>query len=279
MKNILLFLMLTMLTLNAEAQIAFEYAYDSAATTNSGRFSQLFIVDFEVSGQKYVRINQIDDVISIYNLNHTIYKSFPIPNVQPVNYYYQVLYLSENLFNTDPEIEYMLAVSNPDPPSIPEHYETRIYNDAGAQLFFADNEYPSVRAQWHAQQYPIYNTPFGTKMILSNVDTKEGKVYGLPGNLVTSITISNSNDNFQNFNAYPNPSSNELTIEYKLEDTDKEAQLIFYDINGKESKTFRIDNSFTSIKVSSADLTPGTYSYVIKTNTKIYKGQKIIIVR
>ena len=65
MKKLLL-LALIAFAINAKAQITLEHIYDSSSTYDGG--CQLMIVNFEVSGEQYVKINRIGKYISIYEL-------------------------------------------------------------------------------------------------------------------------------------------------------------------------------------------------------------------
>src|ERR1051325_7496646 len=125
----LLLLSLLAFGLNAKAQITLEHIYDSASTLASGSPAfqdQLMIVNFDVSGERYVRVNRHGRNINIYDLNHSLVQSISFANA-PYNTSGQVgiLYLSEKLFDLDPEIEFMYIASN---------NFTGIYNHDGSQI-------------------------------------------------------------------------------------------------------------------------------------------------
>ncbi|MBI5219457.1 MAG: hypothetical protein HY958_11055 [Bacteroidia bacterium] len=208
MKKIL-FIALLAIGLHVKAQITLEHTYDSASTYITP-YIQLMIVKFEVSGERYVKINRVTKAIYIYDMNHSFIKlisfaGFPQPNNQTPN----ILYLSESLFDTDSKIEFMYIYEQGN--SISTVY-TRIYNEDGSLIFQADSMAPLVLINTPLQQYPIYNTTQGTKMILSHQFTGQAKVYSLPGTLSTAIAEANNNLLAQSSisNPYPNPAANKI---------------------------------------------------------------------
>ena len=101
MKNILL-LILIAFGMNVKGQITFEQTYDSAATYNfcSGNLSQLMMVKFEVSGERYVKINRCGKYIKLYDLSHSLVKTISIASLPTDGGTIgPILYLSEKLFN------------------------------------------------------------------------------------------------------------------------------------------------------------------------------------
>ena len=109
-----IFIPIVFICLNLNAQIVFEHAYDSSSTIQGNgnpKISQLMIIKFEISGERYVRINCLSKKINIYNMNHSLLKtidcsSFPVDLVTPPSFM-DVLYLSETLFDEDPDIDFM----------------------------------------------------------------------------------------------------------------------------------------------------------------------------
>ncbi|MFI5204816.1 MAG: T9SS type A sorting domain-containing protein [Flavobacteriales bacterium] len=262
--------------------ITFEHAYDTASVPGAiGLGSQLFMVDFEYSGQKYVRVNKRDKTINIYNLNHTLYKSMVIPGTMPppTLYNYTIMYLSEHLFDNDNEIEFLIAASFNTPPSSMIDFETAVYNEDSTQLFYAEDEFPAVVSQWHAQQYPIYNTAVGTKLILSRPVSGEAKVYSLLGTLTVNIQL-NTESMIENNNvfAYPNPTTNQVTINYNLKDNFTTAQMHVYDVNGALVKTVELTQQTAEIMLDIKGLSSGTYYYSITADGQTFTGDKLIII-
>lgn len=274
----LLFIALIAFFSNAKAQITLEHDYDSASTYSSGSpalMDQLMIINFEISGERYVRINRHGKTICIYDMNHSLIKTIDFssfPQASTANNYLTILYFSENLFDTDSGTEFMYIANTGTP-------YTGIYNDDGS-LIFSDNCAPLTPASWPPQQYPIYNTSNGTKMILS-YQNMNAKVFSLPGILSTSIENTNNNLLSQNSisNAYPNPSLNSTQIDYALPNGTNQGEIVFYNIQGKEVKRFKVDNTFNSLIISTSDLSTGTYYYQLQTTGQSSAGKKMVVIK
>ncbi|HEY4797547.1 MAG TPA: hypothetical protein VII99_00575, partial [Bacteroidia bacterium] len=200
-------------TVSVNAQVTLEHTYDSASTMASigpqgAEQSQLMIIKFEISGERYVRINKWGKSISIYDMNHSLLKTISISSF-PMNTSNQagtVLYFSEQLFDLDAGIEFMYVVDTG------AGYYTGIYNDDGS-LIFSDACGPAIIPNIPIQQYPIYNTSLGTKMILS-YPNKIAKVFNLQGTLSTAIQEANGQlMQAQSIsNPYPNPTNNTTRV-------------------------------------------------------------------
>lgn len=280
MKNHLL-IVLFALSSSVEAQIIYEHTYDTAATFALGPNSdnsQLMVVKFEVSGERYVKINRWGQVMDVYNMNHSLVKTISLASV-PLCFgsLGDILYLSEKLFDTDPAIEFMYiraacGASSP-------YYITNIYKEDGT-ILFSDTGAAEIRLNFEQQQWPIYNTSVGTKMILS-YRNGQAKVFGLPGTLSTAIQESTGKlIQAQGIsNPYPNPTNNTTRVDYKLPDGINQGEIVFYDLQGKEIKRFKVDRTFDSLLISTADIPAGTYFYQLQTANQASEGKKMVVVK
>lgn len=79
-----------------------------------------------------------------------------------------------------------------------------------------------------------------------------------------------------NMKVYPNPTVNQITVEYKLPAGDNTGQLMLFDMTGKIHREYTVDNTFSNILIATSSLPVGTYYYTIKTKSSLIKGQKII---
>jgi hypothetical protein len=269
--------------MNIKAQVIFEHRYDSAATFNASigglnAVDQLMIVDFEVSGYQYVKVNRHGKKISIYNMNHALVQtislaSLPLNASSTVGY---ILYLSEQLFNTDPLKEFMYSCT----PSTTSGQYIGIYNENGTLLFSDDTGAVNIVPNTPLQQYPIYNTPSGTKMILSYADG-HANVFNLAGTLSTAIEYVNTNlaNSTMLANARPNPTNSTTTIEYALPKGSMQGEVVFYNTQGTEAKRFKVDNTFNSLLISTTDIPAGTYYYQLQTGGNASGTKKLIVVK
>ncbi len=277
--NKLFFIAFFALCMNAGAQIILEYDYNNASSYTSGSpsvSSQLMIVNFEVSGEHYVKINRWGKTIEIYDMNHALQKTincsgFPMPSSGMG----EILYLSEQLFNTDTDIEFMYGFSGPTSTST----YTGIYKEDGT-LIFSDTAAPIIRSNTPLQQYPIYNTSQGTKMILS-YHNGHAKVFSLPGVLSNAIQEANGYlmQQGQFSNLYPNPSNGEVTLQYELPKGVNEGELVLYNMQGAEVKRYKVDNTFNDVIIDNSQLPAGTYFYQLQTGKGPVGTKKMVVVK
>ncbi|MBL7891423.1 MAG: T9SS type A sorting domain-containing protein [Bacteroidia bacterium] len=277
MKKIFLFAFIAF-ALNVKAQFTLEHTYDSAATWNycTGNASQLMIVKFEVSGERYVKINRCGPgSISIYDMNHAFIKKISLAALpHSAGQVDVIIYLSEHLFDADPGIEFMYVSDST------VFSTTKIYNEDGS-LLFTSNGIPNIIMNVHLQQYPIYNTSVGTKMILS-YENGQAKVFSLSGTLTSAIQAANENILSQQSlvsNPYPNPSTQSATIDYQLPDHINRGEIVFYNLQGKEVKRFTVDNTFDSLHISATDISAGTYYYLLVTESGSSTGKKMVVIK
>ncbi len=264
--------------INAKSQIVFEHTYDSAATYNfcSGNVSQLLMVNFEVMGEHYVKINRCGKHIKLYALNHSLVKTISLTNLplDASNVVGGILYLSQKLFNSDSKIEFMYVLTSPS-------YSTIIY-DENQNVLFSEPGCPLVIPYYHMQQYPIYNTSAGTKMILSYTNG-QAKVFGLSGTLTTAIQKANGElsniDGFGVSNPLPNPAFYETKIEYVLPNGVNEADIVLYDLQGKEIKRYKVDSEFSSLLISTYEISAGTYFYQLQAHGQYSGAKKMIVIK
>jgi|ERR1035437_3169290 hypothetical protein len=272
MKKIILISILAIAVLinheTLKAQITLIHTYDSA-TTN------LYIVNLEIEGQKYIyRDLFFNHRIILYNLDHSIFKIMPFPSVSWGTNPSSILYVSEHLFNSDDSIEYMLVYTLTNP------YHTVIANESGTILFSGDSLAPLVQSNEPQTQQPIYNTPNGTIMILSNqLGTGVANVYSLTGTLTNSIQpINNTLGNQMMENIYPNPSNGNTTIEFNLPQGVNTGQLVIYNMQGVELKSYKVDNTFHTLLLNNSEFHAGTYFYQLITTSGASGAKKMIVI-
>ena len=278
MKKILLIALLAF-GMSAKAQITLLHTYDSASTITGN--SQLMLINFQVSGERYVKINRLDQSICIYDLNHSLLKtislaSLPLFCSTPPRAG-EVLYLSQNLFTTDSKIAFMYIRN---PCGIPSpYYITDIVNEDGT-ILFSDTGSAEIIPNYEEQQMPIYNTSQGTIMILS-YRNGQAKVFGLPGILSESIIETNNTLISQSkiSNPYPNPTSNSTSIDYELPKGINEGEIVFYNLQGNEIKRFKVDRTFSTLLVSTNDIAAGTYLYQLQTTAQSSEGKKMVVIK
>jgi hypothetical protein len=262
-----------------KAQITLEHTYDNTA------LSTLFMVDFDASGVKYGIIGQYgNSTITFYNLDHSLFKTLNIPPIPNPNYSnLGYLYFSDHLFNLDDSIEYIIDYFD----NTNYSYHTYIYTESGNVLFEVDGglNYSHTAPIW-LQVYPIYNTPNGTKMPIY-MNTGECNIYSLPGTLHIPCCndsfgagmqnpIGNSNNN--GMSIYPNPSNGNTTIEFNLPQGVNQGEIVIYNMQGVELKSYKVDNTFHTLLLNNSEFHAGTYFYQLRTANGVSGAKKMIVI-
>ncbi len=282
----LLFVVILSFYMKANAQITLEHTYDTASTENSlvDDQDQLMIINFPVEGECYVRVNRVSKNICIYDMAHTLLKnisfaSYP-SNITSLTG--DVLYISENLFSTDSKIAFIYDYNRNDA-STPSAalWNTVILEEDGTVLF-SDTGLAAIRVNYEQQQLPIYNTPVGTKMIIS-YRNRQAKVFSLPGKLAAGIEEANAQlmqaQSGQLSNLYPNPSKGTVTLQYQLPEGEQEGELILYNMQGAEVKRYKVDNTFKDVLIDNKQLPAGTYFYQLQTSKGAVGTKKMVVIK
>lgn len=285
MKNYLL-LFLVILSYNLKSQIILLQTYDSASSSQGNanpQVSQLMLVKFEVSGERYVKVNSLSKKISVYSIGHALLKtidcsSFPIYPPFPTKMG-DILYLSEQLFDTDSGLEFMYVTKTEPSSGWPSWY-TGIYNDDGS-LIFSDTGAAIIKSNIPLQQYPIYNTSQGTIMILSYT-TGEAKIFSLPGTLSTAIQQGNEqlmHAQGSLSNLYPNPTSGKVTLQYELPKGEREGEIILFNQQGAEVKRYKVDDTFNDLLLDNTMMPAGVYYWQLTTAKGAAGSKKMVVVK
>jgi hypothetical protein len=161
-------------------------------------------------------------------------------------------------------------------------FYTTVILEEGGTVLFSDTGIAAVRANWVQQQYPIYNTSVGTKMIIS-YRNRQAKVFSLPGTLTADIQEANNNliamQAGRVSNTYPNPNNGSTKIDYTLPTGVNEGEIVFYNLQGNEVKRFKVDRTFNTLLISTKEIAAGTYYYQLQTTSQSSEGKKMVVVK
>lgn len=255
------------MTLVSFGQITYEKSYPSQV---------LSIINLSASGQKYLLFDQQE--IKLYNLDHSIYKTINIPEIDSSISSTMVKYaknnhtdqfcVSEHIFDLDDEIEFLYK-------SITTYGWAKfiLFNEDGEILWERDSIFGSVL---------IYDTDNGLKMIVKNTLLSSGvyypasrtEVFGLPGILMKSLS---EEIEFANNSAYPNPASNQITIDFTLPNNDVSGEIKLFDVNGIFISSYDIDDTFGNLIINISDFTSGNYYYTLTSASGSSTSKFIVI--
>lgn len=268
-----------LLAANAPAQVVLEHIYP-----NSGQnaFHQLFLWPFEASGLKYVDIDRFGGTITLYHLDHTLYKQMSYADAPGSGPGQTILYLSEHLFDLDDDVEYLYTAQ------VNYNWFTAIYDEDGTALLAADSCNVLVVGTFHGLQYPIMNTPDGARLVLSHLDST-ARVYRLRGSLACfdcegDVVTGMWEDTHgmgpgAELITYPNPSTDHVTVAYELPPGTKQAELVVTDGNGAEVLAQVVSGMAHQATISVSALPSGPYFYFLRTEAGIVQSARNLVIR
>lgn len=239
--------MAVLVSASMNAQIDLEHKYEQQGIYTT--------VQLANSGFKYVLFDNAGSSaqIKLYNVNHSLWKTIDVPNA-PTNYWVgEVKYISESLFDLDNKIECLVVYRHQSADS--EHI--KIINENGTVIKDLPNR----------QLARIVSTAPNTFKLLVNdyspYPNNGAEVYSLPGT-TTNLGVSDNEAQLTGF-AYPNPSSQFITLPYKLNGANK-GVLNVYNLNGQIIETFNIDSVFDTILLDVSNYAAGMYRYGVFVN-------------
>lgn len=215
----ILLLLLAVNITPAKGQLSLEHVYPNAGLSSTLEFdssNQLFLWELEASGWKYVRIDRIGRQIDLFHLDHTYWKSISFNMTSMLNpnaITQDILYISEHLFDLDDGIEFIYTNMYINPGSASTCVTQIVDEETGGLIFDVHDQVASVKPNYHQQQYPIQNTPSGTKLILSGLLNDSAYVYALPGELSNGMSQTwEFLEAPEQVALFPNPGTTELTV-------------------------------------------------------------------
>lgn len=263
MKQILSTLILIFSISAGYGQITLQKTYNYSTT----------VVKLETLGYKYFLMDVPASQVRIYNMDHSIYKTI---NCSVPNGYYlaDVKYVSQNLFNSDSQIELVYIYYKYVTASTPYYmYGAKVINENGSNLLSIDGaQYIYVNKTGDAE-YKLFAYCFDYSGFPEKVWTN---IYSLTGIPVISASISDKQQDVL-LNAWPNPATEVIRLEYELPANVKIASLNVYDASGRKVKNFAIDSHSDHIAMNVNDLAAGTYLYNIEYDNQRTISKKIVV--
>lgn len=263
MKKIILTVTLGISGLGLWAQPVLEHIYTESAN----------ICNLESRGEVYYSMDVINKQCHIYNMDHTLYKSIPIPT--PEGYYLSdVQHVSERLFNSDDLIELVYSYTKyvPTETSYYYTYETKLINENGNIMISVPGagytqviDVPDQGKKFLVYEYNYSVIPYRTYTHVYNLPettTKSADYYTSPSSLSPP---------------FPNPASRQVTIPVELPEGIQSAQLYILDVKGNMVMNYPVIASDHHVVLSTRSLTPGTYVYQVDTGSDTPRSGKIVI--
>jgi hypothetical protein len=259
-KSILLTLFLFLMGFS-NAQITFETEYG-----HSGIYTKLAL-----SGYKFYLMDVALSQCRIYNTDHSLWKTIELP-VPKYNYLNDIKFVSENLFTTDNKVCLAYIYYFYDEVTMVYTYTAKVVKEDGTELL----EIPGAN-----YLTAVSLEENGTKLLAYVYDYAlsyypQTRVYSLPGDLL-SASDEEGISSFGLNNPFPNPAGEFTNVPYELPEGQFEGILTISDLNGRVVDTFRIDNSFSSLHLSTANYNKGAYLYYITAGNYKSGTKKLVV--
>lgn len=261
MKKLTLFCALCSLLITANSQVVLEKKYDYSTS----------IVELENLGYKYYLMDVPNGQCRIYNLDHSLYKTINC-NV-PGNFFLaDIKFVSQNLFDNDAGIELLCTFYRYYSSMQYYEYDSKIINEDGSLVTGIDGAQYNYINQTGENEYKLFSYCFDYSVFPEKVWTN---IYSLAGEPATISFNPAGNENF--IEAFPNPASNTLKVEYSLPETVNEGILRFMDNSGRQVKHFVVDRHTNYLQLDVNDFKSGIYHYFIEFGDSRTVTKKLVI--
>jgi hypothetical protein len=226
--------------------------------------SQAELINIGPSGSKYATVDEATGVLNLYNLDHTLFKtvSLNIPDGEALyrcsrcDFRENGMVITETLVDNEEDIEVFYRTN----------YDLRVVDEAGILLLSV----PEIRFY----DFGFTGTEFKLQVYHSAGSVVDStSIYSLEGTLPTGSARPNE---LQNTSAYPNPSTETVTINYVLPGYVAKAELEVVDVQGKVIKSAVIDRTFKNVLLNVSDFNAGMYYYRITAGGKTISASKFI---
>lgn len=250
--------------LNLAAQPVFEHKYDESVN----------ICYLESAGEVYYSMDVINKQCHIYRMDHSLYKSIPIPT--PEGYYLSdVQFVTERLFNDDALVELVYSYTKyvPTTTSYYYTYETRLVNENGNLIMsWPGAGYTNViETPGHGKKFLVYE--YNYSVIPYRTYTH---VYSLP-----EAGTGTAHEWIQSAAPlpYPNPAERMIHIPFSLPAGTGSGTLEIFDMNGTLMMSHPVQESESRVLIPTTRLAPGTYLYYLQSGDFRSESRKIIVAR
>jgi len=233
------------------------------------------VVKLETLGYKYFLMDVPNSQCRIYNLDHSLFKTINCA-VPANNYLSDIKYVSQNLFDSDSDIELVYTYYEfvqPTETTYYYKYHSRVINENGSNMLDIDEARFIFVYKSGDIQYKLFAFCYDYSVWPELIWTK---VYSLPGVYVSAETLASAEMDMT-LNAYPNPASDVIRLTYQLPENTGVAKLNLMDSNGRMIRNFTVDDHIDYIELNVNGFSPGVYYYNIDYNNFRSPSKKIVI--
>lgn len=268
MKNFSLYLLFSLMAFVMNAGITPERTFNNicSSTMLNATDYKLFTIDMELNKCR------------IYNTDYSLYQTIDL-NIPSGMYLYDIRFVTENLFDLDEGIEllyvyYEYVVTDATTGSGYYDYYTKVINADGSEILSVDGGLYSYMYRINANDYRLFIYAYDYSSWPYDMSTS---IFELPGYpyLLKNAEVSSKSASIGD--AYPNPASNFVTVDYALPYGVSEANLMIYDMGGVLMKSYRVDKYFNALQLNAGTLLPGSYLYNIEADGIKSESKQLII--
>lgn len=262
----------------------------SQITLNHTHDDTRYLTKLGHGGYVYYSINAVTETIDLFDVaTNGLIKAMAVPNFTTA--ILDEIHLSDNLFDTDLLVEFVVIRSFPG-----GKYNLEIYNELGTLVFSLTNclnLWTNNGSPLHIpilkNDHLVYYDGISTKMQVyrftsPNVGTFQ--VYDLPGSLPCvlcstegqSVSLNTNEVKKTEANFFPNPIKGDerLKLKYNIPAATKNARVKVYDMSGKLMDDIRV-SSVTDYILLPTSYNNGFYLYSLEIDGKVIKSEKIIL--
>jgi hypothetical protein len=238
----------------ARAQITFEHKYPQ-------KVNVFKLSTGEVKYATYV--SGTANQVRVYNQNHSLFRQLSVPLAATVKA--DVDYLSDNLFNTTPDLEFLLYAYDPAQSSYQD--VAQVFSETGTSLLRVDS----------TNFVDIYNSVGGTKLVTYQRNASGdyySKVYALGGTRAALKTLDAAGR--ETARPYPNPASERVQLPYTI-GAGQVGELSITDATGRVRARYQVDATFDHLLFDTRGLRPGVYIYRVQVAGQASAAQRFSV--
>lgn len=259
----LLFTGILILTFGAlHAQVTLNHRYDYSTS----------VVKLETLGYKYYLMDVPNGQCRLYNTDHSLFKTINC-NVPSGFFLYDITYLSEKLFDTDAGIELICTFYKYNTNQSYYEYDSKIINDDGSQIQFIDGSLYNYINATADNTYKLFSYCYDYSSSPEKVWTN---IYNIPALVVSALYLDDNKPEIL-LNAFPNPATNTLKVEYYLPENVNQATFHLFDNSGKQIDQFIIDKHTDHLMLDVNSYQSGVYHYFIEFGDERTASKKLIV--
>jgi hypothetical protein len=245
-----------------QAQVTLDKKYDYSAS----------VIKLETLGYKYYLMDVPLGQCRIYNTDHSLFKTINC-NIPSGFYMYDIKFISERVFDTDPGIELLCTYYKYNTSKAYYEYNSKIINECGSALVTIDGSLYNYIIKTGETEYKLFSYCYDFSVSPEKVWTN---IYSLPGSPLVSAAINPDNHGIL-LNAFPNPASQSLKVAYILPENINQATLHLIDNSGKQVEQFVVDSHTDHLMLDVSLYQSGVYHYFIEYGNTKTLAKKLVV--